>query len=1702
MTSLRTLSVDALKRILELLPIDSIVALHETNDKAIRRSITSTVALPSVDLDRNISSSVWCFLKYHGGLRSLSVHKSLHEHTIAGPFETSNGFGALSMYIHETMFPPLLLTRLPSSLTSLSIAANFHAPAQASEDTYYTFGDLLPSLTSLELRETRPRNANPQANYLNMKMMEKLPPNLHTLVLGATWSVPPLDALPSTITSFTLTSAYPILCYAYGDWTAATGLIQRERARSAFPTVDALRVLIPRLPRLQSLSVIVSNFQLSDNQNQQPQVPGMMYARRYNNLQQQQQYPQMQSMPRSPAPLEDEASSSTPKVEPTLLALPAKLDTLRISLRGPNPDELSLLLRSAPHITAFAFEGNGNHIAPELLKWKVPASLVHIDLFPAAFDQTHHHAPGPNGPSVSSFTSLFKACPHSVTSLNIKGTNVNGSTSSAYGSSSTSAWIDCLPFSLQTLTATNVDAPSQTDWPPHLTHIKIASPSSASFPMPTASSFMNSWSPKLTYFHVDNFTLPERMVEMLPTSLTRLHCALTYGWSQKNIKQLIVRLTNIRYFSTPSAVNFIINHASLSPDSPLLKSETFKLSAFWQAEMGAIQHLISVPWVVTKARRAVVPGSMFSSNMDVDFDRVAASTVFGDTNASMTGPGFLGTLHRHTPHPYPSMPSMPMFSTGPSSPISPLHTFIPSAASIPLPSFPTTTPPFLPTPTSSTSSPPPPPFPGSTMDRDDDDDEEEGENSDSSSEQLEVPPPKPTVRPDFSSPDLDGPSLGTDLPRRRRHHQAARARLPLSPNQIPFQDRLPIDPYAQFMPSPGSPAAQLLTQTPPLTQPRIHTPIQLQQQQQARILNNLAQHQLYPYPGAPALIPPRGNMFSPQIAPDLDDRQSTVPTHVKRLHFDSDNFPTSNPMSSVTGDTALSYFYAASPDTTELIINSRDSFVLSDHAQILQYLHSSTTLTTLILDNISSENVIFATLPPSLTTLVFGVPALKRETLMIHRSSTLASLPRGLTRLEIDCSRVHPPAEGEDHQWPLGLTRLRFKPEAWHYHDAHQLVNYLPALTHLHLSGVIALGAIKRLPPAPSSDGNGASRPSSPPAFPPGFFASNYPPLAPPSAFPAKPYQELIPSADDTDIFSKPVPTPILDFAMLKRDIMRQLAPLTCEGVVLVGELEDVVVKSQLETLIWTTEEKTPALFSSHLPPPARGPSFFEPTPPLDPKMDPRAIAEATHRKPFEISLHALGVRSPFGAQNNYAVTRLAFRPSEYPQQAVTPTINSSNDLAQMHLSQFTALTDLEISKECLNMATIRRLPKSLLHLKIVLSDEELLDPFSDFPPRIQTLMIDSASPILLTSLGAKLIPASLTKLHCNRLRIRPNLAPLLPLHVTDLSFESHGWWTDTHIHELGERYVAAGVKDFSLSTVGAVYTGALLPRDFAGALNLASLRKMTNNILGPNYHIGFDGFTNGEMKFPTGVTSLDLHRLNLAKLPHPMPSGLTKLTVRLSEKLECDRIEALPPNLRELEIQFTSANTFDGYLWSTLPRDLEHLRLLHYANTPVFGGSYGMNGLYDEEAPLMITAPYYASITPTTSSSISSSSPLIGNSDLGPIVTIASLVGLPSDRLQSLEMPYFRLDARCMNYFGPALQRLTVHHLEEASRLNLGRAENGFSIIELSQAVETDRYIPMTRPSVPTGYGGFTLSALSASPSHREKPDVVKLRRDFYNQN
>lgn len=571
---------------------------------------------------------------------------------------------------------------------------------------------------------------------------------------------------------------------------------------------------------------------------------------------------------------------------------------------------------------------------------------------------------------------------------------------------------------------------------------------------------------------------------------------------------------------------------------------------------------------------------------------------------------------------------------------------------------------------------------------------------------------------------------------------------------------------------------------------------------------------------------------------------------------------------------------------------------------------------------------------------------------------------------------------------------------------------------------------------------------------------------------------------------------------MLHRDLLRQLSPLTFESVNFSGKLSLAVSTKHLHELHLVPEppnvtgfiipQQTSYGFTFGSRPIVRNSALLGGGQPLDIKRE----AEARNRTPFEFS-PPVGRLVPnlYSGSTVFVAGGDAFSNRRYNELASTiykgarerlPTRTNSMT-TEFDLASFRSLTRLEVTQVSFDMESVRQLPKSLLHLSILLSDEDLLDPFEEFPPLLKTLKIDSEFSILVTALGVKRLPASLTKLLCNRLQIRHSVASTLPLRVTSLMLNADGQWDEEQVHSFSQRYVAAGIEKYNITIWNVALTGALLPRDFAGQLSIPTLYRLTQDALGPRVKVSFTGLGERNIKLPSGITSMDLRLTIRPTIPFPLPPNLASLFLRLSKPFVLADLEALPSTLRELQLEFsTSESLFNGYMWSCLPRQLEHFTILqvqfHENNT-----LYNRQGS-DEHPPRAVT-PFEPCLLKEVPSSINT---YVTPDDIR-IAHITSMPGLP-ESLISLTLPSYRLDGHCINHFGPQLQHLSVFHLEEASRVNLGRAENGMTIVDVRQAIAQAKYLPKQATfAFGSPYGGIRLAA-----ALRPKLELTALQRDF----
>ena len=166
-------------------------------------------------------------------------------------------------------------------------------------------------------------------------------------------------------------------------------------------------------------------------------------------------------------------------------------------------------------------------------------------------------------------------------------------------------------------------------------------------------------------------------------------------------------------------------------------------------------------------------------------------------------------------------------------------------------------------------------------------------------------------------------------------------------------------------------------------------------------------------------------------------------------------------------------------------------------------------------------------------------------------------------------------------------------------------------------------------------------------------------------------------------------------------------------------------------------------------------------------------------------------------------------------------------------------------------------------------------------------------------------------------------------------------------------------------------------------------------------------------------ILSIDLH-LALAPsmleiLPaHVLPTRLTSLNLRLTYLPRASEFVYLPTTLKHFSLQSKGQGSLDASVWSLLPRGLV---------------SFAIDFISDLETPIIncSSAVYEPGITPDdlgkrdrdSNHRPPTQSPIISH-----------LEGLPTENLQVLSLRPFTLNWRCPQAFGPALRLVRCHDL------------------------------------------------------------------------
>lgn len=1723
-TTICSISNDVLRHIVGYLPITAIVALHETRDRTLCRLLINSNVLPSLELSSALTFPIMRFLTAHIGLKTLSIGKDVSDAHIG--LQQPNRHGAMplmqSPQLMTGAIPVDLLSSLPCrNLVTLRLTGSYlHGAIRVDSDS--TFADLFPSLTTLEITETEgtmspfpQQRKSISARYLTL--VQRLPQSLHTLKLAASWARPPVDQLPSSITSLSIVHPRVILFYAFGEFAAATGYVNPEDI-NAFPTLRMLIKILPKLPNLHCISLMISEssrapvHQMLQYPPHLPMPPGMRpqiapAAPRQRMIPPtiNQAYNYATADRRGPVSLDPPTTLHDSAKADLHLVFPSTLDTLRIQLLGANRDELSAVLSAASKISTLAFEGHSALLDPELLSWRVPISLTHLDL---RSDTT-----GAHNPNTSEYESLYKHCPPSLTSIRLTNSQhmVHYTNEGA---------IKDLPASIKSLTLVDfrpqaaVSPTGDLRLPSSLTHLKtfvtnLNLSNTAPSMMPAAAAAPTTierhldWSciPNLVYVSSEFLCLAAEDIELLPRTLNHLYCKLTRTWIHLDVKRLFDRIPGLNHFSSTrdsSNVYLAFDSDSLAPNSPLLSAETLSIYDLWMEAVGAFRDRMSLRWLLGHVN--IRPPSLQSdSHMDVDFEAVAASTA---TTSTLRPGNWME---------YPPGPAPVLASPSPSTALASIPTILSTTQS---------------TPSSSQSLNPPRISP----------------------QQVSAAPNPPLLLPndpiqDWNPAKLTGQQRDVLLQRHNLKRTRQPRTVPMPTAAYPMPTTMP---SLTHMPSPSmnspSPSEFLPSFRPPTNYTRVHI-------------------DAHRFPPSNPLLPPYDSavqgLIASYYAPDITELEIRPPADFEH----SQTLPSLSPdYNYILGCKSLTKLHIE--DTTANFTVRSFSDLPSSLTSLV--LHSSLMVNSgLMIGAMPALSV--KAIPPGLTRLHIEKCSIAPPTADIE---SRVQWPQNLTSLRFrsdphnpwNLSQVSDLARDLPHASEIYISGAIELHIGHYFSYIMQPTLVLPSAVSQFSSSATAVPPTSSLknppssPPPPSSWPLPASTPESPSSMDEDDLAgeqqvflqaahSSDDPLHHPD-FPLS----LMTGTDSMDLFTmddneedeilaeESLPAPLidavlpapvshaklqsksaqallpiqpqqqpyaqrtqrtedllslesLDLGSLHQDMEKLLHPVKFESVMTIRDLRSVLKVEKLEKLIVAFEplrspnEIVPVAKSSNsindnirivqlqLQHMARPENYYisRPSPPFC--ITPPGLVG-------ELRTTFVGFGMNYDP-NNYAISRLSLNTG-----LPSPVSPIHLDALQFASGGYSSLRHLQISSVPLSLEQIMGLPQSLTHLSVVLSDDELLDPFSYFPPRLETLEIDSENAVNLSSLGVKKISPLLKTLRCNRLRMRPHAATALPLSLTTILFDAYEFWDDAQILEFGNRWVRAGINDFNITAYNMLVSGALLPSDFDAPISLYSLFKHTSRLLGSNYDCRWVGLNGSDLKMPDSVSSLDMTKVALPTIPPRLPSQLHTLKLRLHREISSAQLESLwPQSLTELEIQFTSHCDIDPWFWATLPRQLLHLSLIHVSDLPKPAATYQQ--MYNSDASgdhlptiLHFDPSFYqhsVSFAAPPTFKISSS--------------LKAMPGLP-ENLETLKLPNFRLSSDCFDFLGPHLKYLSVYHLDQRKFRDhrLGKPP-----ITLHTLLNTTEYSPPNRQMHPFNYNFGPLNA-----TRQPIPTVCALERDF----
>lgn len=553
------LSNDVMRLICDRLEIYAIATLYGTNDRSLMRKLISRGVYPNASRSLYLEPLLTRFLCEHTALESYT--------TFFGDTETKGSFpleGNAQSNIFILRLHPRQILGLHPSLLHLEITSNL-LPDPTLSVGDRTFASIFPLLKSLAIRDARDYTI--EVHHVIDQLIRCLPPQLEKLTLMSASSIVRIDQLPTSLTELNVLQG---ACF---------------NALAAFParhpTLALMRRLHAHTPNLRSLSTLIASSKLADA---------------------------------GPASL----------VEETLVILP-HLHTLNLmgNENGtPSEAELEAIIRSAPSIQSFALAkisseisfGKGDEgyepLDSRSIKSFFPPTLTHLGLSTIVVNP-----------------SALRNLPSTLTSLTLYGCRMpwalkfgqiwdpvgigSGGIDTFPDESTASSndlqaqcWLELLPRTLERLEIHLTPLPIHVHrLPPQLHTLIIRTGSVVTYnrfgagdptPPPVDENYksMLSWLPRLTSLSMSQPKLSKADALTLPTSLKSLHCTLTPGWNQDDIKDLLDHLPDC-ITHVNEASRLWITDSPMTEDTPDVGQEKHNDSNLTFTEASYIERRLS-----------------------------------------------------------------------------------------------------------------------------------------------------------------------------------------------------------------------------------------------------------------------------------------------------------------------------------------------------------------------------------------------------------------------------------------------------------------------------------------------------------------------------------------------------------------------------------------------------------------------------------------------------------------------------------------------------------------------------------------------------------------------------------------------------------------------------------------------------------------------------------------------------------------------------------------------------------------------------------------------------------------------------------------------------------------------------------------------------------------------------------------------------